>query len=174
MNQKSRLPVLLVILVIVVAVAFLLKAKGERGEGVYSYPSLASEETKTSVWPSYSATPKASAPSSAKAPASAAPVPTRIYENGIYVNIVRFTGTGFNPQVVNINRGESVRFINTSGAAMRIVSNIVKGVPVYHGFDQTSTLGKGGVFELPFTETGIFAYHNTIGDQSSGGLVHVK
>ena len=71
--------------------------------------------------------------------------PVRVLENGQYISIVNLMNKGFVPQAVSINRGESVRFVNKSGNAMRIMS-----ATEYLGLDQQQSVGMNGTFELSF------------------------
>ncbi len=161
----KRLPALLVVLVISLVGLTLIKTR-ERAEQkmpwYYTPPPMLKSQAKTASPAKPSA--KAAAPSSG----------TRLYENGVYVNLVRYTGSSFEPRVVAVNRGETVRFVNVSNQTMRIASNVFDKLPVYRGFDQAKSVGKGGTFELSFTEIGIWGYHNLSGDQSVVGVVQVK
>lgn len=65
-------------------------------------------------------------------------------------NLVELTNDGFSPFLLEIKRGESVEFLNSSNKAMVIHSDESKPENVYPGFSQESgPLGKGGKFFLP-------------------------
>ncbi|MDO8620174.1 MAG: hypothetical protein Q7R64_02395 [bacterium] len=98
---------------------------------------------------------------------------TRVFENGKYVSIVTLTNTGFTPKVVEITRGESIRFVNKSGSAMRIASDENNGVPLYIALNQEKSVGQGGIYELTFTEPGIWVYNNR-SNPLGVGVVYVK
>lgn len=107
--------------------------------------------------------------------AQAAYSKTRVKEGDKFVTIVNYNGSkGFDPQIVSINRGESVRFINQSDESMRIVSNVFDGVPIYPGFNQEKTVGKGGTFSLSFSQPGVWGYHNLNAESTIVGIVYVK
>ncbi len=107
--------------------------------------------------------------------AQAAYSKTRVKEGEKFVTIVNYTGArGFDPQIVSVNRGESVRFVNQSDESMRIVSNVFDGVPIYPGFNQEKTVGKGGTFSLSFSQPGVWGYHNLNAESSVVGVVYVK
>ena len=99
---------------------------------------------------------------------SSASAPVRLFENGQYVTIVSLTYTGFEPKTVTIAAGESVRFVNRSGNAMRILSTTE-----YTGLSQEKSVGKGGTYELTFPKVGTWTFNN---GKSSGyvGVVIVK
>ena len=92
--------------------------------------------------------------------------PVRVLEKGGYVNIVKLTDKGFEPQAVSIARGESVRFQNTSGSSMRILSKDNSGL------NQEKTVGYGGIYELSFPVVGTWAFQN--GTSGVIGVVNVK
>lgn len=98
---------------------------------------------------------------------------TRVLEGGKYVTIVTLTNTGFTPKVAEITRGESVRFINKSGSAMRIASDQDNGVPLYIALNQEKSVGQGGIYELTFSEPGIWVYNN-LSNPLGIGVVYVK
>lgn len=111
----------------------------------------------------------------AYARAQAAYSKTRIPEGKSFVTIVNYTRAGgFDPQIVSINRGESVRFVNQSTEVMRVTSNTFEGVPIYPGFDQQKSVGKGGTYSLSFTTPGVWGYHNLNGDPTVVGIVYVR
>ena len=98
---------------------------------------------------------------------------TRVLENGRHVSIVSLTDRGFVPKVVELYRGETLRFVNTSGNAMRIASDEFEGVPIYNGLTQEKSVGKGGIYQLEFTEAGVWAYYN-LANPDVIGVVYVK
>ncbi len=170
--RKSKLPGLLFLLVVAIIVVAVFNAKNGYDRSSSAEVVSGRSDTYANTYAKPMQAKKTSV--SGATSGTVAPLSTRVYENGLYINLVLFHGTSFAPQVVTVNRGESVRFINVSGAAMHITSTVIDKVPLYRGFDQTKTVGRGETFELPFTEAGTFAYHNSIGDQSVGGVVYVK
>lgn len=97
----------------------------------------------------------------------------RVFEKGGYVNIVNLTNTGFVPKVVEVNRGETVRFVNKSGSAMRIASDQDNGVPLYIALNQEKSVGQNGIYELTLSEPGIWVYNN-LSNPLGIGVVYVK
>jgi plastocyanin len=100
--------------------------------------------------------------------------PVRFMEDGIWVTVVNYTGTRFVPELVTINLGEQVRFVNKDNLSMRITSNDIKGAPLYPGFDQQKSGGTGSTFTFLFNKAGLWPYHNLNGDPGVVGVVFVK
>jgi plastocyanin len=98
---------------------------------------------------------------------------TRVRESGKYVTLVSYDGENFNPQVITIKKGENVRFVNKSNLTMRIVSNVFDGMPIYRGFNQAQSVGKGGTYELSIPDLGTWGYHNLNGNPGIIGIINV-
>ncbi|MDO8590851.1 MAG: hypothetical protein Q7R65_02635, partial [bacterium] len=76
-------------------------------------------------------------------------------------NIVELTAEGFVPSSLEIKRGESIEFLNSSDMAMVIHTNDASPESTYPGFSQESEpLGKGGKFFFAFTTPGVWPYYN--------------
>ncbi|MCE9643992.1 hypothetical protein K8Q93_01980 [Candidatus Parcubacteria bacterium] len=105
--------------------------------------------------------------------AAAAYTVTRAKEGTAYVATVTLTATGFSPRIVEIERGDSVRFINKSGKSMRVTSDTFEGAPIYAGFNQVKSVGMNGTYSLSFSEAGVWGYHN-LGTETDIGIVYVK
>jgi len=73
---------------------------------------------------------------------------------------VRYLNTGFSPQSTVIKQGEAVKFVNESSKALRVMSDPHSYHTNYLGFEQGSTVGKGGSFSFIFTRSGTWGYHN--------------
>lgn len=95
-----------------------------------------------------------------------ASTPVRLFENGQYVTVVNLTYTGFEPQTVTISAGESVRFVNRSGSAMRILSTTE-----YTGLSQEKSVGKGGIYELTLPKVGTWTFNNGKGSGYVGVVI---
>lgn len=107
--------------------------------------------------------------------AEAAYTGTRKLEGGKYVTVVTLTDAGFQPPIISINRGESVRFVNKSGSSMRIASNDFQGIPILAGLNQEKSVGANGTYALTVTETGVWGYNNrNSATPVVMGIIHVK
>jgi hypothetical protein len=99
-----------------------------------------------------------SVPQTSVAPVSSGP--TVIYRSG-----------GFTPNILEVQRGASVQFINDSGSSMRIIANTDTGQAAYPGFDQRKTLGQGGVYDFTFTIPGVWGIKNQYNVLHQGTIV---
>lgn len=85
---------------------------------------------------------------------------------------VNYTGSGFSPNTVTINAGDTVRFVNTGQtAAVWPASNphpIHTDAP---GFDARRPLDTGGSYSFTFTRAGTFGYHNHLNLAQTGTVV---
>ncbi|MDO8482453.1 MAG: hypothetical protein Q7S86_01380 [bacterium] len=92
-------------------------------------------------------------------------------------NVVQLTSSGFKPFIMEINRGESVQFVNASNDAMIIHSQTENPQNAYPGFSQEGgPLGRGGKFYFAFTLPGAWPYYNlnTITGAKDQGVIIVK
>lgn len=125
----------------------------------YEAEDTAGDITETTLAKSAQATsPKAPLIKKATPTAPAVVAPTRVFENGQYVSIVSLTNSGFSPQAITIVKGESVRFVNRSGNAMRIISTVASAE--YSGLNQEKSVGLNGIYELSFPKGGTYAFGN--------------
>jgi plastocyanin len=89
------------------------------------------------------------------------------------IPIMTYTTKGFNPMVLEIKRGQSVRFVNGSGGSMRLISNTDGGQNPYPAFSQSKTVGPGGIYEFTFTMPGTWGFKNQF-DAAHIGAVAVQ
>ncbi|MEK7530830.1 MAG: hypothetical protein AAB573_03095 [Patescibacteria group bacterium] len=101
-------------------------------------------------------------------------VPQRVTEDDRTVTIVNYTGSRFVPQVITVNRGDTVRFVNKDNLSMRITSQDLKFVPLYPGFDQADSVGTGEYYEFVFNDPGVWPYHNMNSDPGTVGVIYVR
>jgi hypothetical protein len=99
---------------------------------------------------------------------------TRVLEKGVYVTIVNLTEEGFVPPIVYINKGEAVRFINKATDSMRVATNEFQSIPLYAGFGQEKSVGKGGTYAFTFMQKGVWGYNNMNGTPKVYGVVYVR
>jgi hypothetical protein len=99
-----------------------------------------------------------------------------IKEDNHYVSIVRYTGSGFSPLVLVINRGENVRFVNTSNLAMRIEADNTGTTTEPSKYQQATSAGNGGSYELSFVNPGVWLIKdlNTPESKDAMAVVYVK
>ncbi|MDO8594928.1 MAG: hypothetical protein Q7R93_05485 [bacterium] len=156
-------------LIVIVVLALIALALWSKGTSEAPYADMAESKTETPA----EKTPAVPVKSPAVKRAEAAYTQTRVLENGRYISIVSLTDKGFVPQVVSINRGENVRFVNKTSGSMRIASEDFEGVALFAGLNQEKTVGKSGIYELTMPEAGVWAYYN-LSKGGSTGVVYVK
>ncbi len=76
--------------------------------------------------------------------------------DGIY--LVYYSKDGFSPNVLQIRKGASVRFVNKSDEAMRVFSTNTEYI--FSQLNQPKTVGKDGTYDFTFTQDGIWTYTN--------------
>ncbi len=164
MSRKNTL--LTALLVVVIVGGFMLWSKEESNgaledegtEGFYTSSDDSSYVTAPSTPGAVTKKTTGTKPTTTTAASLKVSAPTRILENGQYINIVTLTNTGFVPQAVTITKGESVRFVNRSGYAMRIISTVASAE--YSGLNQEKSVGLGGTYALTFPQSGTYAFGN--------------
>ena len=89
--------------------------------------------------------------------------------------VVTFTGKGFAPSVVTVQRGASITFLNKSGKALRIapVTDPKDGSSAYLGFASSKSIGRNQSFGVSVTQSGIWGY-KSLNDPSIVGIVIVE
>ncbi len=93
-------------------------------------------------------------------PTAPVPKPAVVQPKGNYAALVTMTKTGFSPASVTVTQGQTVRFVNGTDGSMRIYSNVNLGSPIYAGFDQQKSGGRGSAFDFLFNKPGTWGYHN--------------
>jgi plastocyanin len=81
------------------------------------------------------------------------------------------TKSGFSPATVTVTVGQTVRFVNGTDGTMRIYSVTNLGSPIYPGFDQGKSVGRGGVYDFLFNKSGTWGYYNLNGNSAVTGTV---
>jgi len=93
-------------------------------------------------------------------------------KTGEIIEVV-FVDSGFVPDIVEINVGDTVRFVNNSSTNMWIASDEHPTHMLLPTLDQLEEVGANGVYEYTFTKIGTWTYHNDV-DTSLTGVVIVK
>jgi plastocyanin len=86
--------------------------------------------------------------------------------------IIRYTNSGFQPSSLEVAKGESIRFINDSNAALSIAPADSVNQP-YATFDQSKSIGKGMSYDYTFTTIGSYTYYN-LNNKTHVGTVVAK
>lgn len=90
-----------------------------------------------------------------------------------YETLVIYTDNGFSPGIIEVPAGTSVRFVNQSNGTMWVSYVPNQNSPQYTEFNQTKSLGKGGIFDFHFNKKGVWLYYN-LNDKTKTGVVVVK
>ena len=115
-------------------------------------------------------------------PADETSAPTEL--NDTPENVVRLTGSGFSPQTITVEQGETVTWINEANGVMWVGSDVHPTHTEYAGtsvrehcqngdqtsaaFDQCST---GDQFSFTFEKTGEWGYHNHVSSSEEGTVI---
>lgn len=84
---------------------------------------------------------------------------------------VHMTDTGFSPFVVEIRKGQTVRFVNDSGRGYWPASNPHPIHTGYPGFDAQNAVHSGGSWAFAFDRAGRWGYHNHLSPETKGEIV---
>lgn len=84
---------------------------------------------------------------------------------------VYYTSGVFSPTNLQINVGDTVRFVNDSLFPIRVVSDPHPGHDTLPGFDSISEIPPQGIFSFTFTKRGIFDYHNERKVEQKGTII---
>ena len=93
--------------------------------------------------------------------------------------LVSFTDKGFEPIIVTMQKGETIRFVNNSQHNLWIAATGDSG-SIYPGtgkecgqsaFDSCKTLNKGDFWEFTFTKVGTWSYHNNFDLERTGIII---
>ena len=84
---------------------------------------------------------------------------------------VAYTGAGFEPDRLEIEVGQQVRFVNQSDKDFWPASNIHPTHQVLPEFDATTPIAPGEAWAFTFTEAGFWRYHNHLGPEKAGLIV---
>ena len=82
--------------------------------------------------------------------------------------VVKYTDNGFSPEIVKIEQGQTVKFINESGGNMWVATGVHPIHQLYPEFNQRIGVGKGGAFTFKFTNKGSWKYHNHLNPLKTG------
>ena len=87
---------------------------------------------------------------------------------------VHMTNAGYSPKVLEIEKGQTVEFVNDSGEDYWPASDPHPTHTEYPGFDAQKTILPGGSWDFTFTRTGRFGYHNHLAPETHAEIVISK
>jgi len=84
---------------------------------------------------------------------------------------VQYTDSGFVPNEITVKQGATVTFTNASSGGMWVASDEHPTHQLLPGFDQRTSVAKGGTYEYTFTNVGTWKYHNHVAPTFTGTVV---
>lgn len=84
---------------------------------------------------------------------------------------VNYTDKGFIPPLIEIQKGQTVQFVNQSAGGMWIGSGPHPTHTEYPEFDAKKNFPNGGIYEFTFNKVGSWSYHNHIGSEKTGMII---
>ncbi|OGI87283.1 hypothetical protein A2906_00160 [Candidatus Nomurabacteria bacterium RIFCSPLOWO2_01_FULL_37_25] len=168
MSQKNILAIVVAIVVIIIVVAFTFNNTKVEAPSDTNNNSKTEESTTEngSGSPTTPATPSATVKPQT---VSTKPVPAAT----VSYNAEGYMTSQFTPATVTITQGQSVLFVNNTNEMMWVASNAHPTHSALPGFDQRTSVGRGGTYLYTFKEIGKWEYHNHL-NPTRGGMVIVK
>lgn len=89
---------------------------------------------------------------------------------------VNYNAGDFTPGVLNIERGDSIKFVNKDNLTMRLSVTLSTSPSAAGNATDTHSLGKGGTYSLSFATPGVWVIKNIneTGTIGSVGVVNVR
>ncbi len=85
--------------------------------------------------------------------------------------VVTLTSNGFSPNPVTVAAGTIVTFVNESNSAMWVASAPHPTHSLLPGFDQLTSVARGGTYEYTFSKVGTWKYHNHVNAGVTGSVI---
>ncbi len=83
---------------------------------------------------------------------------------------VDYLDSGFVPKIITVSVGTKVVWKNTGDKPMWVASAVHPTHQVLPGFDQLTSIGKGGAYAYVFTQQGTWRYHNHLAPADTGTI----
>ncbi len=84
---------------------------------------------------------------------------------------VQYASGGFLPKELTVKVGTTVTFTNQSDGGMWVASAVHPTHQLLPGFDQLSSVAKGGTYEYQFVKVGTWKYHNHVNASDTGTVI---
>ncbi len=88
--------------------------------------------------------------------------------------VVAYSDSGFGPMEVTITEGSTVTFVNESNRSMWVASAVHPTHSLLPGFDQLTSVARGGTYEYTFTKVGTWKYHNHMFPSDTATVIVTK
>lgn len=88
------------------------------------------------------------------------------------VLLVTYSDSGFEPSILQVRAGESVRFVNISTKPMWVTTKYhpIFGEQNYSEFDQGKSISTGDAYQFMFTRVGVWGYKNLNNEKHLGTI----
>lgn len=106
--------------------------------------------------------------------ASVSPQEGPIREGDHLVYQIAYSEKAFTPQILIIDRGDNVRFVNKSTLSMRMDITLNGSVPSTASYVQPGSVGKNGSYALSFSQPGVWIFKNMDGNPGNTGIIYVQ
>lgn len=84
---------------------------------------------------------------------------------------VEYTNDGYIPDMLSIEKGETVTFVNKSSRSMWVASDNHPTHTIYPEFDQKGLSRTGEAYSFTFENSGQWAYHDHINPGADGLII---
>jgi hypothetical protein len=95
-------------------------------------------------------------------------------ENGHLTSVITYDGTKFSPRILVLNKGNNVRFVNTSTLTMQIQMTTTGATQTVKQFTQSTSVGKGGIYELSLAEPGTWNVLNLNASPKISAVISIQ
>lgn len=93
-------------------------------------------------------------------------------EDGFTGGRVAMTAQGFNPEIIQVKKGQTVTWLNQSQFSRQVTGDLPEIAPTI-GFDSGNKLEQGDSFTYKFEEAGSYTYYDRSNPVSTKGTVIV-
>jgi len=83
---------------------------------------------------------------------------------------ISYTDAGFNPSVIEVKLGSTIKFVNNSNKELSVASTGIGGFGV-NLLNQKGSINRGGTFSITFTGTGTWSYMNRLWQRDGGNII---
>jgi len=98
--------------------------------------------------------------------------PSGLEKGGVQERVVvTYTDSGFAPSPIRVKVGSIVTFVNESSGMMWVASDPHPSHTLLSGFDELTSVGKGGTYEYTFAKVGTWTYHNHVSPSVKGSVI---
>ncbi len=97
-------------------------------------------------------------------------IPSKV-DNAMEKTTVSYGDSGFLPKEITVKVGTNVSFLNQSSRGMWVASAVHPTHQLLPGFDELTSVARGGLYEYTFVKIGTWKYHNHVNPSDTGSVV---